>query len=315
MGSLHRTPVYATDRSPFGSSFGSSARDGRPRKDAAMAADRARHGLSRRELLRTIALAGVGLVAAACSSVPSAPAATSSPKRGGTLTWGQSADSATIDPALSSGSAATEIIGNLFDPLVSVDSSGEIRPGLATSWTIEDDAARYRFTLRDGVKFHDGTAFEADAMKRTLERILDPRTKAAQAATHLSQIAQIEAPDPRTLVVTMKAPPPLFLLSLWRPWFGPVSPKLLDALQPGDVIAAPIGTGPYKLAGRSADGVTTLEACSEYKWGPDLLRNRAAPYLASMKLRSITDASTRVSTLESGENLLVDDLPETDYGR
>src|SRR5262249_7021034 len=86
-------------------------------------------------------------------------------------------------------------------------------------------------------------------------------------------------------------------------------------LKPGDKASSPIGSGPFKYAGRSADGVVTLEANTAYNWGPETQKNRKAPYLEAIKFRPITEGSTRVATLESGENLMVDELAEPDYAR
>jgi peptide/nickel transport system substrate-binding protein len=145
--------------------------------------------------------------------------------------------------------------------------------------------------------------------------LLDPDTRAITAVSLFGPVERIDAPAPTTVVVTFKSPYPLFLTQIRRPYFGILSPRQLDGLKPGDKISAPIGTGPYRFAGRSADGVVTLEAYADYAWGSEVLTNRAAPYLQGMNLRAISDAATREATLESGENLLIDDLSEADYAR
>lgn len=281
---------------------------------------RGRGLLTRRELVKRSALTGAALGLGACtptaSAPPSAPviSATPGPKRGGTLTWAQWDSNDVIDPLDPSGASGTEIVGNIVDSLIGLDASANLVPGLATKWEASPDGTKFTFTLRDGVKFHDGTPFDSTAVKRSWERILDPRSKSSNVPL-MGPIDKIDATDPRSLVVTFKNPNPLFLLSIWRPWFGPLSPKQLDATKPGDRVPDPIGTGPFKFAGKSADGVYTLLANTEYAWGPGSVTNRAAPYLASMKFRSVTEAGTRVATLESGESLMIDELSEADYSR
>src|SRR5207302_6122264 len=125
----------------------------------------------------------------------------------------------------------------------------------------------------------------------------------------------LDATDTHTLVVHFSEPNPLFLLNIWRPYFGPISPKQLDAIPAGDKIAAPIGTGPFKFSSRSADGVVVLEANKDYAWGDDLLTNRKAPYVQELRFRSVVDEAARVASLEAGDSLLIDDLPEADYNR
>src|SRR5204862_6347220 len=104
-------------------------------------------------------------------------AAPARPRRGGTLTWGQWDSNDSIDPANPSGASGTEVINNIVDTLVALDEKGNFIPGLATKWIAEGDGRKFTFTLRDGVRFHDGTPFDAASMKRNLERIMDPATK------------------------------------------------------------------------------------------------------------------------------------------
>jgi peptide/nickel transport system substrate-binding protein len=277
---------------------------------------------------RFLLLGGTSVAAAmlaACAPTATAPAASAiatagattaaTPKRGGTLTWAQILDNSVIDPHVATEASAQEICCNIFDFLVQADRDLNIQPWLATKWTIENNATKYTFNLRDDVRFHDGTPFDSQSVKRTIERIADPATKAGRALSLLGPLDRAQAPDPRTAILTFKEPNPLLLVSLWRPWFGMLSPKQLDTLKPGEVMSAPVGTGPYKVAGRSADGVTTLAANTEYKWGPALASNKGAPYFDLIKLRRIAEPGTRVATMESGESLLVDDLPEADYVR
>src|SRR5215216_3729500 len=252
--------------------------------------------------------------AAQPTTAPGAPAAAGQPRRGGTLTWGQWDSNESIDPGTASGASGTEVVGNILDTLVVMDAEERVYPSLASRWTISDDAKTYTFTLRDGVKFHDGTPLTSDAVKRSWGRILDPANKDATAAL-LGPIDGIEAPDPKTVVVTFKEPFPLLFLQIWRPSFGILSPTYLDTLKPGDKAEKLVGSGPFKLAGKSGDGVYTLEANPDYAWGPETLKNRGAPYLQSIRFRSMPEAGTRLATLESGESLLIDELPEPDYNR
>jgi len=281
----------------------------------------ARDQITRRELMRRTALAGLATGLAACvpgtgGGPTAAPAAASaSPRHGGTLTWGQWDSNDSIDPANPSGASGTEVINNIVDTLVALDDKATIIPGLATTWVMDGEGRKFTFTLRDGVKFHDGTPFDAASMKRSLERIINPATKAASMAALLGPVDTITAPDARTLVVAFKQPNPLFLLALWRSWFGPLSPRYLDTLKPGDPATTPVGTGPFKFVGRSADGVYTLAANADYAWAPANFQNKGAPYLDGLKFRSIPEPGTRLATLESGENLFIDEASEADYNR
>ena len=272
--------------------------------------------MRRRELLRRSALAAASAAVLACAPgavTGSRPSA--SPRKGGTVTWGQWDKIDVIDPALTTGAASGEIAQNVLDTLITMDADQKFYPGLATKWTIEDSSKKFTFTLRDGVKFHDGSMLTSAAVKGSFDRILDPKTKAGAVISLVGPIDKITTPDERTVVFTFKQPYPAFMLQIWRYFFGVLSTKYLATLKSGDVAAEPVGSGPFKLAGRSPDGVVTLEAFPDYAWGADIFKNRAAPYLERLKFRAITEPSTRVATLESGENLLIDEIPEADYAR
>ncbi len=285
--------------------------------------------LSRREFLRRSALAGAAMVAASCAptatpagtGAPSASgsgaasAAALSPRKGGTLTWAQWDKNESIDPALPTGAAAGEIIQNVLDTLVTMDAEQKFYPALASKWAIEDGGKRFTFTLRDGVTFHDGSALTAAAVKGSFDRIRDPKTKAGGVISLLGPLDTIAAPDDHTVVFTFTKPYYAFMLQIWRYFFGILSPTQLASLQPGEKVTTPIGSGPFKVVGRSADGVWTLEAFPGYRWGSSLFHNAAAPYLAGAAFRGVTEESTRLATLESGEDLVIDEVPEADYAR
>jgi peptide/nickel transport system substrate-binding protein len=169
--------------------------------------------------------------------------------------------------------------------------------------------------LRDGVKFHDGSLLTAAAVKGSFERIVEPKLKAGAVVSLIGPLDTITAPNDSTVVFTFKQPYPAFMLQIWRYFFGILSPKYLATLKPGDPAAEPVGSGPFMFAGRSPDGVVTLKANPDYAWGTELFKNRARPYLDQIKFRAITEPSTRVATLESGENLLIDEIAEADYAR
>ena len=276
--------------------------------------------LYRREFLRRSALAAASVAVVACTPQGVTTASptvkpSASPLRGGTLTFGQWDKIDSIDPALTTGAAAGEVAQNILDTLITMDADQKFYPALASKWTIEDSGKKFTFTLRDGVKTHDGGTITADAVKRSFERILDPKLKAGAVVSLIGPIDTITAPDPKTVVFTFKQSYYAFMLQIWRYFFGILSPKYLDSLKPGDSAVAPVGSGPFKFVSRSADGVVTLEQFADYNWGNDLTVNKAVPYLQTVKFRAITDASTRVATLESGENLLIDEVTEADYAR
>src|SRR6266576_5426828 len=273
-----------------------------------------------REFLRRSALAAASVAVIACTpgaATPSGSTAAKSltPTKGGTLTWGQWDKIDVIDPELTTGAAAGEITQNILDTLITLDSEQKPHPALATKWTIEDGGKKFTFTLRDGVRFHDGTTLTSAAVKGSFERIMKPELKAGAVVSLLGPIDSITTPDDRTVVINYKQGYYAFMLQAWRYFFGIMSTKYLATLKPADIAATPVGSGPFVFDSRSPDGVVTIKAFPDHNWGPETLKNQAAPYISTVKFRAVTEPSTRIATLESGENLLIDEIPEADYNR
>ena len=277
--------------------------------------------LGRRELLKLSALAGASSLIAACQVA--APGATTplpistpstAPKRGGTLAWGQSLINDELDPALANSGGSQEIDSQIYEGLIALADDHTVVPRLASKWSVHDGGKKFTFTLRDDVTFHDGTPLDSGAVKASWERALDPATRST-FASQFGPVGAIETPDAQTVVVTYKQPYPSLLIQAWRSAFAVISPKVLASLKKGDKITTHVGTGPFKYGGRTPDGVVTLERFEGYRWGPTIRTNRSAPYLQTLKLRAIVEPGTRVATLESGESLFVDELPEQDYLR
>jgi len=261
----------------------------------------------RREFLRRSALAAASIAVLGCTTQPATPTAVGSaaakpsatPFKGGTLTWGQWDKIDVIDPALTTGAAAGEITQNILDTLITLDADQKPHPALATKWTIEDGGKKFTFTLRDGVKFHDGTLLTSAAVKQSFERIMKPELKAGAVVSLLGPVDTIATPDDKTVIINYKSGYYAFMLQAWRYFFGIMSPKYLATLKPADVATTPVGSGPFMFDSRSPDGVVTLKAFPDYSWGPETFKNRAAPYISTIKFRAITDPSTRIARLES----------------
>src|SRR5438874_4265 len=273
----------------------------------------------RREFLRRSALAAASVAVLSCAPGATGPGSSAGKSltlaKGGVLTWGQWDKIDSIDPALTTGAAAGEIAQNILDTLITLDADQKPHPALATKWTIEDSGKKFTFTLRDGVKFHDGSTLTSAAVKQSFERILKPERKAGAVVSLVGPIDTITTPNDSTVIFNFKTGYYAFMLQIWRYFFGVMSPKYLATLKAGDLATTPVGSGPFMFDSRSPDGVVTLKAFPDFNWGAETFKNRGAAYLSSVKFRAITEPSTRIATLESGENLLIDEIPEADYAR
>lgn len=172
----------------------------------------------------------------------------------------------------------------VFETLVTIGFELEIIPQLATSWEVSDDGLTWTFYLREGVKFHDGTPFNAEAAKFALEMHNKRRPG------HLGPIASIEAVDEHILRITLTEPFAPLLYELSRPLFSMASPAAFN--EKGLIVKA-IGTGPFKEEEWVPGEKLVLVRNEEY-WGDK-------PKLERVTLKNIPDGATRVMALEAGE--------------
>ena len=217
------------------------------------------------------------------------------PKSGGTLQVAWEADVAGMDPRLSPGAQAGYVMGNLFNSLVSIDAELNYVPDLAESWEILEDGKVYVFHLRQGVKFHDGTDFDAKAVQWNYQRMIDPAEKALDAPSY-SLVDSVEVVDTHTVKFILKYPSATLLpvMAAHASGFLQMSPASYERWGKEEVRLHPVGTGPFKLAKWEQNRVIVLEKNPHY-FKPGL------PYLDRVEIRIIKEGVTRVTALRTGE--------------
>ena len=275
--------------------------------------------------------AALGVLLTACSQPPtpsgqSAPGASAAAAQsGGNLRVGQAADIVSLDPWNVSDSASLLVARQVYETLVGHDAAGlRIVPRLATRWETSADGRTWTFTLREGVKFHDGTALDAAAVAFNFERARDAghpaRGKHSGFALFAGRwsadgealLTKVMAPDARTVVFTLRSAFGPFLADLANPSFAIVSPRSVQADPDGWMLAASrgaAGTGPFRFASGDwrRDQQLVLERNAEY-WQTDE-RGVPLPYLDRLTFRVIPDAGTRTAELRAGALDVVRDLP------
>ncbi|MDB4898184.1 MAG: dppA [Firmicutes bacterium] len=218
------------------------------------------------------------------------------------------AGNSTLDPAINYEVAGQPILPAIYEALIQLKPDGKIAPQLATSWDVTPDGKTYTFHLRQGVKFHDGEPFNAQAMKGSIERMV----AIGQGASYIFKdpVAKIDTPDENTLVFTLKKPVSHFLLSLTSPWAGgAISPKAIKENETKDSKGNPdqaqewlkthaVGTGPYKVKDSVASDSTTLERNPDW-WGWAEVNNPSP--IEKILVKSVAEASTQRLMLEKGE--------------
>src|SRR3954452_21953256 len=256
--------------------------------------------------VRSSALARLFLVAGFAISLCAVPA--SAQKKGGSITMGLELDIPGFDP-LKVGvfdTAALTAAALLFETLTYLDDKGKPQPKLALSWEPSEDFKMWTFKLRPGVKFSDGTPFNAQAYKENFDRQKDPANK-CRCAFYISAIKSVEAPDELTLVYNLKDPAVNFpsLYSYANQNAAIHSPTAWKA-KGEEYNRNPVGTGSYILKSWTAGDRMILEKNPDY-W------DKSKIYLDRIVLKPLPDAQSRFASLQSGEaDIIWDDEYDPD---
>lgn len=229
---------------------------------------------------------------------------------GGTLIIGIESEADVLDPHRAGGWVTYRINRLIHESLVTEDLSKPsneapvppLKPGLAESWEVSPDGLTYTFHLRKGVKFHDGTDFNAQAVEFNIRRVwdknfpyYDPRS-AGNLSHTFGSLKEIRVIDDYTIQLIMKQPFSPFLRMLAQGSMGSagiLSPTGLKKWGNDQYAEHPVGTGPFKFQER-VRGQKIVLVRNENYWGDK-------PYLDKVIFRPIPDAAARVTALESGE--------------
>src|SRR6267142_1197656 len=254
--------------------------------------------VSRRRLLQ------VSAIAALAPGVPEAWA--QAPKKGGTLRVGFYVEAATMDPHLSGSKVDRQIYHNVFEPLVTLDNKLGIKPGLAESWT-QPDNKTIVFKLRRGVKFHDGTDFNAEAAKFNFTRM---KTEAKSVRKNeLANVDTVDVVDPYTLKLNLKKPDAALLATLTDRAGMMLSPKQVQ--ERGSELernARGAGTGPFEFVEWVKDDHLLIKRYEGY-WN-----KQGGPYLDRVRYRPIPDDTVKLQSLQAGEIDVMDYVQPRDVG-
>jgi peptide/nickel transport system substrate-binding protein len=251
------------------------------------------------------------------SKPSTAPAAAASAggaaKKGGNLLFVHQQKATSLDANVWTATNAARIMRQIYDPLVWQPEGGKFVPGLAEKWEISSDGKVYTFTLRKDVKFHDGTPFNAAAVKATYDRMTDPATKSLQVG-RLGPYDKTEVVDDYTVRVHLKEAFVPFLSNISEHYLAPASPTAVKEL--GDKFAMnPVATGPFKVKGWTDDTTLVLERNPDYTWGPEFWANRGPAHLDTITYRMVEETATRLIALENGEADIIDAPPPQDVQR
>nr|WP_314842544.1 ABC transporter substrate-binding protein [uncultured Microbacterium sp.] len=256
----------------------------------------------------------IGATVAVSALLLSSCAAPSSSDEGAEVVWsieGANLSAGHMDPQISQLDVSAMVQRNVLDSLVFQEDDGSFTPWLAEDWTVSEDSTEYTFTLRDDVTFTDGEPFDAEAVKANFDRIVDPATKSAQAASMLGAdyYEGTEVVDDHTVTVRFNQPYAPFLQAASTPLLGFYSPAVLensaDQLKAGGP-GVTVGTGPFELTEYTPDQEIVYTRNDDYAWGP---HGEKAPKFETLRVDIQPEASVRTGVVQSGEADLASNIP------
>jgi len=218
------------------------------------------------------------------------------------LTVGTEIDPLSLDPLQVSSYVGSQYALAIFDTLFEIDASGRVVPGLAESYTVSTDGLLYTLKLREGVRFHDGSALDAAAGVFNLERVRNPENH-CRCLVNVSLIEKVQATGPRTVQIRLRAPMASLPAVLAGAAGMMASPKAVQA--DGRAFGMkPVGSGPFRLVEWTKSSRFVAERNPDY-WKP------GRPFLDKVVFKGLQNGFSREATIRSGDFDIITSPPPT----
>lgn len=217
------------------------------------------------------------------------------PSSGNSVTVGIAQDLDSLDPHKAISAGTSEVLFNLFEGLMKASPDGGVIEAVASDYEVSEDGTIYTFTLREGVKFHNGEAVTVEDVVYSLERCAGSENDGTPLISAFSNVTGISAPDASHVVVTLAEPSLEFINSM--------TAAVIPAGSGSTQATSPVGTGPFRFVSYLPQQSIEVEKFEEY-WG-------TPAYLDSVTFKIITDTNTLVMGLKGGTLDLVIHLPNT----
>jgi peptide/nickel transport system substrate-binding protein len=233
------------------------------------------------------------------------------PRPGGELAFGldgAAVSSFVLDPHDSGFAPHNRVFRSIYDSLVVLQADQNVGPWLATRWEISPDRRSYTFTLRRDVTFHDGTRFDAAAVKANLDRVADEQTRPLTALPDIGPYAGSEILAEDTIRVNLHRPFEPLLRNLSKTTLGIISPTAL-AKHGAAIAQNPVGTGPFRFVSLVQGVEITLERNADYRWPPGTAAHEGPAYLQRLVFKNVPEEATRVAALQSRQVQAADGIP------
>jgi peptide/nickel transport system substrate-binding protein len=229
------------------------------------------------------------------------------------LVYGLSFEPSGFDPHRNASSELGIPLRQVYDTLVYREpQTGEFVPGLATAWEISGDGLTYTFQLRQGVTFHDGTAFNAAAVAANLDRVTNPEVASQKAIFMLGPYVGYEIVDDFTIRILLSAPYSALLDSLSQVYLGIASPSALNAVSSDRYQFNQVGSGPFEFVEYVPGDRFVIRRSANYAWGPTFYQTPSGGAVDEIEFRFFIDPGTRALVLEAGDAQVVGELLPVD---
>ena len=213
------------------------------------------------------------------------------------LVWARYGDIDSLDPHRATSTLSMQVWDQIYDTLLAFDESGNAGPNLAKSWEVSEDGLSYTLALESGIECHDGSPFDANDVKFTIDRAFDD-AKPSLTKTSWGPIESVDVVDPLTVKVTMSSRFGAFLPFLADSF----SSMVCDSNTAADFgSASGIGTGPFKLVEWVKGDQVTLEKNPKYRNFGKPVENSGPPHIDRLIVRTVPEPQTRLAALKTGE--------------
>jgi peptide/nickel transport system substrate-binding protein len=223
-------------------------------------------------------------------------AATIEKKTDGTLVYGIREEPDNLNPFKTTRAISDNIMNYILEPLVTLDKNFKPMPGLSESWELSEDGKVYTFKLKQGVEFHDGTAFNADAVVFSFEHAME-----GNEAFAIESINDVIKVDDYTVKFLLETPSIAFLFNIADAFFGIISPTAYEKNEDRWGTEVLVGTGPFKFDKWVRSQDITLVRNEKYNHGPEFLDNKGPAYLEKIVFKIIPEATILVGAVKSGD--------------
>ncbi|WP_238365375.1 ABC transporter substrate-binding protein [Mesobacterium pallidum] len=212
------------------------------------------------------------------------------------LVWARYGDADSLDPHRATSTLSMQVWDQIYDTLLAFDMEGTPGPNMATSWEVSEDGLEYTFALADGILCHDGTPFDANDVKFTIDRAFGDNPSLTR--TSWGPITGVEVLDPLSVKVTMSSKFGAFL-----PFLADSFSSMVCDTNTADTFGSStaIGTGPFSLVEWVKGDQIVLAKNPEFTNLGDPVDNPGAPYIDTLIIRTVPEPQTRLAALRTGE--------------